>query len=86
MSAGKKALAVVRCGDASLHESWAANQTAVDLAISYFGDDADRQFPGQATFIATRAGSGTGYTISFWQILRPQVPTTTIGFRTTTCG
>jgi hypothetical protein len=50
MSAGKKALAVVRCGDASLHESWSTDQSTVDLAISYFGDDAERQFPG-ATYV-----------------------------------
>ncbi len=35
-------LAVVRCGDASLHRSWCDGD--FDVAISYYGGDADRTF------------------------------------------
>jgi len=41
----RRALAVVRCGDRSLHPSWAERTTAFDVAVSYFGADAGRQFP-----------------------------------------
>ncbi len=40
-----RALAVVRCGDASLHGNWARGGKNVDVAVSYYGDDADRLFP-----------------------------------------
>ena len=41
----RRGLAVVRCGDRSLHASWAEGTTAFDVAVSYFGADAERAFP-----------------------------------------
>jgi len=43
-------LAVVRCGDASLHHSWSGEGRRFDIGISYYGDDADKAFP-EARFV-----------------------------------
>jgi hypothetical protein len=43
-------LAVVRCGDASLHYSWSGEGRRFDIGISYFGDDAEKTFP-EARFV-----------------------------------
>ena len=40
-----KALAVIRCGDNSLHQSWAEGDRKFDVAVSYFGSDSERCFP-----------------------------------------
>ena len=45
-----RTLAVVRCGDQSLHESWAIGGKTFDVAVSYFGDDSERRFP-EAAFV-----------------------------------
>jgi hypothetical protein len=42
---GCSALAVVRCGDASLHQSWSGAGRDFDIGVSYFGDDLTREFP-----------------------------------------
>ena len=44
-SARIKGLAIVRCGDSSLHPSWATSSRAFDVGISYFGDNAEEHFP-----------------------------------------
>lgn len=41
----RRGLAVVRCGDRSLHESWASDTALFDVAVSYFGSDDHRTFP-----------------------------------------
>jgi hypothetical protein len=41
-SKGSRMLAVVRCGDSSLHRSWCPGD--FDVGISYFGDDKERSF------------------------------------------
>lgn len=41
-----KMLAVVRCGDSSIHESWSRGNRSFDLAVSYFGGDPSRVFEG----------------------------------------
>lgn len=53
-------LAVVRCGDASLHRSWAAGHDLFDVAISYFGDDAERTFPEARYVHRKKAGKWDG--------------------------
>lgn len=45
-----RGLAVVRCGDRSLHQSWAMTTTLFDVAVSYFGSDEGREFP-EARFV-----------------------------------
>jgi hypothetical protein len=53
--AGPSMLAVVRCGDNSLHESWTSGNRHFDFAISYFGDAATQSFPG-AAYVERRKG------------------------------
>lgn len=40
-----RGLAIVRCGDASLHRSWSEGRCGFDLGISYYGSDPHREFP-----------------------------------------
>ncbi len=55
-----RGLAVVRCGDNSLHLSWAAQSSLFDVAVSYFGSDDERHFP-EAKFIhRKKAGKWDG--------------------------
>jgi Protein of unknown function (DUF707) len=55
-----RGLAVVRCGDNSLHLSWAEQSSSFDVAISYFGSDEQKQFP-EAKFIhRKKAGKWDG--------------------------
>lgn len=44
--ARKTGLVVVRCGDNSLHPGWLGENRTWDLAVSYFGSDAEREFSG----------------------------------------
>lgn len=55
-----RTLAVVRCGDASLHRHWAADAKTVDLAISYFGNDDNRAFEGAHYIHRMKAGKWDG--------------------------
>ena len=58
-------LAVVRCGDKSLHREWACASPMFDVAVSYFGADAARDFPEARYHAPSRsAASGTGFTPS----------------------
>ncbi|MGU3330815.1 hypothetical protein ACLBXB_28280 [Methylobacterium mesophilicum] len=50
-----KMLAVVRCGDESLHETWASNDRDFDFAISYYGNDPNKTFPG-VSYVEHRKG------------------------------
>lgn len=49
-AAARPGLAVVRCGDRSLHASWAVGTSLFDVAVSYFGSDDARTFP-EARFV-----------------------------------
>jgi hypothetical protein len=42
---GHATLAVMRCGDESLHPGWSGEGRRFDLGVSYFGDDSTRDFP-----------------------------------------
>ena len=55
-----RTLAVVRCGDASLHPSWALSAQTVDVAVSYFGNDAGRSFPEARYVHQLKAGKWDG--------------------------
>ncbi len=46
----KATLAVVRCGDASLHRSWSGPDRAFDVGVSYFGNNPAKAFP-EARFV-----------------------------------
>lgn len=48
--ANRKYLVVLRCGDQSLHPNWVSGPRGFDLAVSYFGGDAERPFP-EAAFV-----------------------------------
>ena len=52
---GARLLAVVRCGDKSLHRDWATGSRAFDVAVSYFGADAERTFP-EAAYVHRAVG------------------------------
>lgn len=41
----RRGLVLVRCGDRSLHSNFVSDSRSWDLAISYYGADAERQFP-----------------------------------------
>ena len=69
-------LAIVRCGDASLHHSWSGEGRRFDIGISYFGDDAARVFP-EAPVRSPRQGRQMGWA---FQLLRP-VPRSNRGIR-----
>lgn len=56
----KKALAVVRCGDQSLHRHWATDTQKFDVAVSYFGDDAEKIFPEARYVHRCKAGKWNG--------------------------
>jgi len=43
-------LAVVRCGDTSLHTTWCGENRNFDVAVSYFGKDDAKDFP-EARFV-----------------------------------
>jgi len=45
MTVRHRMLAVVRCGDASQHTSWAVGDCEFDVGVSYFGDNQGRSFP-----------------------------------------
>jgi hypothetical protein len=53
-------LAVIRCGDNSLHESWALDTRHCDIAISYFGLDESRIFPEARYVHRKKAGKWDG--------------------------
>lgn len=55
-----RTLAVVRCGDKSLHESWAVGERSFDVAVSYFGDDVARLFPEAAYVHRFKGGKWDG--------------------------
>lgn len=59
-------LAVVRCGDKSLHRSWSGNDRRFDVAISYFGDDLQREFP-EASFVHRGKGGKWDGLYDFFQ-------------------
>lgn len=48
-------LAVVRCGDTSLHTTWSTADRKFDVAVSYFGGDGGRSFS-EARFVHRRKG------------------------------
>lgn len=48
-------LAIVRCGDNSLHKEWAGHSSMFDIAVSYFGNDPTRKFP-EAAFVHRKIG------------------------------
>lgn len=56
----KKGLAVVRCGDASLHNQWAQKTQSFDVAVSYFGNDAEKKFPEARYVHRLKAGKWDG--------------------------
>jgi hypothetical protein len=51
---------VVGCGDASLHKQWACDTQNFDVAISYFGDDANKCFPEARYVHRLKAGKWNG--------------------------
>ncbi len=53
-------LAVIRCGDNSLHESWALHTRHCDIGISYFGADELRLFPEARYVHRKKAGKWDG--------------------------
>jgi hypothetical protein len=53
-------LVVLRCGNESLHEAWMGSGRNWDLAVSYFGADDDRQFPGSTFCHRYRGGKWNG--------------------------
>jgi hypothetical protein len=53
-------LAVIRCGDNSLHESWALETRHCDIGISYFGSDDARLFPEARYVHRKKAGKWDG--------------------------
>jgi len=61
-----KALAIVRCGDASLHGAWANGVRNFDVAISYFGDDHEKTFP-EATYVHRAKGGKWDGLAAFFQ-------------------
>ncbi len=63
---GARMLAVVRCGDHSLHTSWANGEREFDVAVSYFGNDAERQFP-EADFVHRLKGGKWDGLFEFFQ-------------------
>lgn len=71
MTHSPKTLAVVRCGDNSLHTSWASVDRAFDVGISYFGNDADKAFP-EADFVHRYKGGKWDGLYNFFETF-PQV-------------
>ena len=59
-STRKPGLAVVRCGDSSLHRLWAEETQLFDVAVSYFGHDADKIFPEARYVHRLKAGKWNG--------------------------
>ncbi len=59
-------LAVVRCGDKSLHGQWATGSAMFDVAVSYFGGDADKQFP-EAAYVHRAVGGKWDGLYAFFQ-------------------
>jgi hypothetical protein len=53
-------LVVLRCGNESLHEGWMGSSRNWDLAVSYFGADDGRQFPGAAYCHRYKGGKWNG--------------------------
>lgn len=60
-------LAVVRCGDTSLHTSWALGSRKFDVGVSYFGDDKDRRFPEAGYIHHSKGGKWDGLFTFFRQ-------------------
>ena len=56
----RRTLAVVRCGDDSLHPGWARDCQTVDVAVSYFGNNPDRAFPEARYVHRLKAGKWDG--------------------------
>ena len=59
-------LAVVRCGDKSLHAQWATPSPLFDVAVSYFGPDAERPFP-EAAYVHRGVGGKWDGLYAFFQ-------------------
>lgn len=59
-------LAVVRCGDQSLHPSWSGEDRLFDIGISYFGDDHAKIFP-EAKFVHRGKGGKWDGLFDFFQ-------------------
>lgn len=59
-------LAVVRCGDQSLHRSWAVGDPGFDVAVSYFGNDQEAAFP-EATYVHRYKGGKWDGIFAFFQ-------------------
>ena len=56
----KAGLAVVRCGDNSLHGQWACGTQMFDVAVSYFGNDETKSFPEARYVHRLKAGKWDG--------------------------
>ncbi len=71
-----RTLAIVRCGDNSLHESWAVGDRKFDIGISYFGDDLE-DFPEAAFVHRGKGGKWDGISAFFrYSSRKPSTATT----------
>ena len=59
-------LAIVRCGDKSLHREWAGPSPMFDVAVSYFGGDAAQEFP-EARYVHRAVGGKWDGLYAFFQ-------------------
>ena len=66
-----RVLAVVRCGDSSLHGTWSTPERDFDVAVSYFGKDELKQFPEASHVHRYKGGKWDGLYDFFAQ--NPQV-------------
>jgi len=66
-----RTLAVVRCGDSSLHGTWSTPDRDFDVAVSYFGKDERKQFPEASHVHRYKGGKWDGLYDFFAQ--NPQV-------------
>lgn len=64
--AGERRLAVVRCGDDSLHRTWAEGHHAFDVGVSYFGNDPHKAFP-EARYVHRAKGGKWDGLLGFFQ-------------------
>jgi hypothetical protein len=53
-------LVILRCGNDSLHERWMGPDRDWDLAVSYFGPDDDKEFPGSRFTHRYKGGKWNG--------------------------
>lgn len=65
-----RGLAVVRCGDSSLHRNWVMGRRHFDVGVSYYGSDSAAEFPEADYVHRCKGGKWDGLFLFFEQFLK----------------